>query len=106
MTNEAKFPTRPTRAISVTVASRTTQTDSRGNSAQDQSEHSSKSSDYDRMGQAIGNIVVECSKSQYSNETVEGTIPTIVVQEGGYELSAVPSAAADVLLGMAMAMGG
>jgi acetoin utilization deacetylase AcuC-like enzyme len=53
-------------------------------------------SDYDRMGRTVGEIVVGCSN---------GTIPTIVLQEGGYEMNAVPSAAADVLLGMAGTIG-
>jgi len=57
-------------------------------------------SDYDCMGRLVGEIIVECS----TNTTQ--VLPTIVLQEGGYKMDAVPSAAADVVLGMAASMGG
>jgi len=61
-------------------------------------------SDYHCMGQAIGEIISGCRNSNH-NSNNRRTIPTIVLQEGGYEMKAVPSAAADVLLGMATTMG-
>ena len=54
----------------------------------------SNDSDYDCMGRAIGSIVASCSSDDRS-------IPTIVLQEGGYKMDAVPAAAADVVLGIA-----
>ena len=75
-------------------------------------------SDYFCMGRVIGDIIIGCSnrnsdsninrnrnRNCSSSETTI-TIPTIVLQEGGYEMKAVPSAAADVLLGMATIMSG
>ena len=56
----------------------------------------SNDSDYDCMGRAIGSIVASCSSSNNIR-----SIPTIVLQEGGYKMDAVPIAAADVVLGIA-----
>ncbi len=58
-----------------------------------------ESGDYDCLGCLVGEIVVGCSTHNTR------TIPTIVLQEGGYKMDAVPSAAADVVLGMAAAIG-
>jgi acetoin utilization deacetylase AcuC-like enzyme len=73
------------------------------------SESSRHHSDYDCLGRVIGELALACSSSSSSSNggaaTESRTIPTVVLQEGGYEMNAVPSAAADVLLGMAAAMG-
>lgn len=52
-------------------------------------------SDYYCMGKAIGDIITKCSR-----KLEDEYIPTIVFQEGGYEMKSVPSAAANVLLGI------
>mmetsp|Transcript_118835 Transcript_118835/g.242962 ORF Transcript_118835/g.242962 Transcript_118835/m.242962 type:complete len:388 (+) Transcript_118835:94-1257(+) len=75
--------------------------------------------DYHSMGKVIGDIVAGCSngcnrrlggKNNNIDETRAAAtttkmIPVVVLQEGGYAMEAVPSAAADVLLGVATAMG-
>jgi len=69
-------------------------------------EKNESGSDYDCMGRTVGELVSLCSNSTAGSAVEEetGIIPAIVLQEGGYEMTAVPSAAADVLLGMAEAM--
>ena len=62
--------------------------------------------DYDCMGRTVGELLSVCSSAGINYGEGTGMIPTIVLQEGGYEMTAVPSAAADVLLGMAEAMAG
>jgi len=69
------------------------------------SESSNHQSDYDCLGRVMGEFVVACSGGNGGSNTESRTIPTVVLQEGGYEMNAVPSAAADVLLGMAAVMG-
>lgn len=54
----------------------------------------SNATDYDCMGRVIGDVIARCSNSKR-------ILPTIVLQEGGYKLDAVPTAAADVVLGIA-----
>jgi acetoin utilization deacetylase AcuC-like enzyme len=56
------------------------------------------------MGESIGEIITNINIVRNSNNSTTKTttsIPTIVLQEGGYEMTQVPSAATDVVLGMA-----
>ena len=76
-----------------------------GSEKSDDNRNNNSNSDYDCMGRAVGEIIVGCSNERNAIDETRRTIPTIVLQEGGYEMNAVPSAAADVLLGMAAAMG-
>jgi acetoin utilization deacetylase AcuC-like enzyme len=60
--------------------------------------------DYKLMGESIGEIITNINIVRNSNNSTTKTttsIPTIVLQEGGYEMTQVPSAATDVVLGMA-----
>jgi acetoin utilization deacetylase AcuC-like enzyme len=60
--------------------------------------------DYKFMGESIGEIITNINIVRNSNNSTTKTttsIPTIVLQEGGYEMTQVPSAATDVVLGMA-----
>jgi acetoin utilization deacetylase AcuC-like enzyme len=61
------------------------------------------------MGESIGQIITNINIVRNSNNSTTTTattnIPTIVLQEGGYEMTKVPSAATDVVLGMACKIG-
>lgn len=63
--------------------------------------------DYKLMGESIGQIITNINtvRNSTSNNITAATtptsIPTIVLQEGGYEMTQVPSAATDVVLVMA-----
>jgi acetoin utilization deacetylase AcuC-like enzyme len=69
--------------------------------------------DYKLMGESIGQIITNINIARNGNSnsnnnditaaatTTSTSIPTIVLQEGGYEMTQVPSAATDVVLGMA-----
>ena len=63
--------------------------------------------DYKLMGESIGQIITNIntvrnsSSSNITAATTTTSIPTIVLQEGGYEMTQVPSAATDVVLVMA-----